>query len=323
MDPKAGSTAVPVAQPQTKKASRPNPARRKASKAKVHDIQPDAESCSKTNAKARSPTKRQQCDAPTLNTVPSKAPKNVASSPAKPAATKRSATPAKISTPSEPRGRSSSAETDSTKKASGHSPSSLAMAPPAVVTGGLLGCAAGAAVILGAGLWKSFAGDNNAILTARTAKLCFDNLTEEVTTSLKAGTYNAPEALDMLRRTTLAYANTIPGGAPLVERSFREIDMVRKQRGAEVDKVLAEASQEVTKAGKQGADADELQAIVFRQMMRLSTFATNATQDVLARNPKLRPYRDGAVKALRRPPESKVPTVKVNMDIQHKMVRAA
>ncbi|KAF2211246.1 hypothetical protein CERZMDRAFT_98559 [Cercospora zeae-maydis SCOH1-5] len=194
----------------------------------------------------------------------------------------------------------------------------LALAAPAVVTGDLLGCAAGAAVILGAGIWKNLAGVDNAILTARTAKLCIDNLIEEIITSLKAGTYNAPEALDMLRRTTLAYASSIPGGAPLVERIFREVDMVRRQRGAEVDQVLREAYLEIARAQKKGASADELQSVVLEQMMKLSTFATNATQDVLARNPKWRPYRDGARQALRGAPGSKVPTVKVNMAIKQR-----
>lgn len=194
----------------------------------------------------------------------------------------------------------------------------LGLAASAVVTGGLLGCAAGAAVILGAGIWKNFAGVDNAILTARTAKLCIDNLIEEIITSLKAGTYNAPEALDMLRRTTLAYASSIPGGAPLVERIFREVEMVRRQRGGEVDKVLGEAYLEIARAQKKGASADELQSMVFKQAMKLSTFATKATQDVLARNPKWRPYQDEARRTLRGPPESKVPTVKVNMAVQQK-----
>ncbi|KAM3414234.1 hypothetical protein BST61_g10891 [Cercospora zeina] len=194
----------------------------------------------------------------------------------------------------------------------------LALAALAVVTGGLLGCAAGAAVILGAGIWKNFAGVDNAILTARTAKLCVDNLVAEIITSLKAGTYNAPEALDMLRRTTLAYASSIPGGAPLVERIFREVDMVRRQRGAEVDKVLGEAYLEIGRAQKKGASADELQTVVLRQMMKLSAFATSASQDVLARNPEWRPYWDEARKALKGAPEGKVPTVKVNMAIKQK-----
>lgn len=194
----------------------------------------------------------------------------------------------------------------------------LALAAPAMVTGGLAGCAAGAAVILGAGLWNRFGGADSAILAARTAKLCLDNLIEEIITSLKTGTYSAPEALDMLRRTTLAYASTIPGGAPFVERLFREIDMVRRQRGREVDKVIAEAYTDLSKAGKRGASTAELHAIVMRNLAKLSTFAERATQDIVARNPNLNPYRERAAKALQPPPKSKVPTVKLNMAVQHK-----
>lgn len=202
---------------------------------------------------------------------------------------------------------------------------SLALATPAFVTGGLVGCAAGAAVLLSAGLWKDFGGVESAILAARTAKLCMDNLCEEIITSLKAGTYSAPEALDMLRRTTLAYASAIPGGAPFVERMFREIDMVRKQRGREVDKVVAETYTELSKAGKRGAGPTEMHTIIIRSLMKLSEFTSRATQDIVARNPKLRPYRDGAAKALRPQPEPKpkVPTVKLNMAINQKQAVGA
>ena len=311
MTTKAIGVVTPVAEP-GKKKSRPNPGRRKASSLQA--------------------AKSASCDVASASNGSKASSKRVASSASTPAiprdynierpSVKQTASSTSASGQATSKAKSSSGSKSGISKPddskSSKQTGTLALAPPAMVTGGLLGCAAGAAVILGAGLWKNFAGAENAIMTARTAKLCLDNLIEELITSLKAGTYNAPEALDMLRRTTLAYASTIPGGAPLVERTFREIDMIRRQRGAEVDKVLAEAYVEVAKAGKKGATSDELQSVVFGQMMRLSKFATNATQDVLARNPTLMPYRDQAAKALRRPPPPKVPTVKINMAIQQK-----
>lgn len=200
---------------------------------------------------------------------------------------------------------------------------SLALATPAFITGGLVGCVAGGAVLLSAGLWKDFGGVESAILAARTAKLCMDNLCEDIITSLKAGTYSAPEALDMLRRTTLAYAGAIPGGAPFVERMFREVEMVRKQRGREIDKVVAETYTELSKAGKRGAGMAEMHSIIIKSLVKLSAFAGRATQDIVARNPKLRPYRDGVAKSLRPPPEPKVPTVKVNMVVNQKQAVGA
>lgn len=195
---------------------------------------------------------------------------------------------------------------------------SLALKTPALVTGGLFGCAAGAAILLGVGIWYDFSGAESAILTAKAAKLCVDNLTEELITSLKAGTYSADEALDMLRRTTLAYASTIPEGAPFVERIFREIDMVRKQRGREVDKVVAETYAELAKAGIRGASSVEMRSIVVRQLMKLSSFASDATQDIVARNPSLRSSKDNTNRLPQLSPDSKVPTVKVNMAVRHK-----
>lgn len=186
------------------------------------------------------------------------------------------------------------------------------------MTGGLVGCAAGAAVLLGVQLWYDFAGAESAILAAKSARLSMDNLTDELITSLKAGTYSADEALDMLRRTTLAYASTIPEGAPFVERIFREIDTVRKQRGREVDKVVAETYALLARAGKQGASSIEMRDVVIKQLLKLSSFASNATQDVVARNPKLRPFTEEAARSLRGPRETGTPTVRVNMAVRQK-----
>ena len=167
-------------------------------------------------------------------------------------------------------------------------------------------------------VWYDFAGVKAAIATARAARMCVDNLSEELITSLSVGTYSTDEALDILRRTTLAYASMIPDGAPVVERIFREISLVRQSRGADVDKVLAAAYEELRAAGDKGLSAVETRNIVLKNLMKLSLFASQATQDILTRNPRLRPLRDGAVKALREPPKERVPTTKVNLVVKHK-----
>lgn len=190
---------------------------------------------------------------------------------------------------------------------------------PALVTGGLIGCAAGAAILMAVHVWYDFAGVKAAIATARAARMCVDNLSEELITSLSVGTYSTDEALDILRRTTLAYASLIPDGAPVVERVFREIGLVRQSRGAEVDRVLAGAFEELEAAGDKGLSAVETRNIVLRHLVKLSLFASRATQDVLTRNPSLKPLRDGAVKALKEPPsKDRVPTTKVNLVVKHK-----
>lgn len=167
-------------------------------------------------------------------------------------------------------------------------------------------------------VWYDFAGVKAAIATARAARLCVDNLSEELITSLSMGTYSTDEALDILRRTTLAYAGMIPGGGPVVERIFREIALVRQSRGAEVDKVLASAFDELRAAGDRGLSAVETRDVVLKHLVKLSVFASRATQDVLKRNPRLKPIRDGAVKALKEPPKEKVPTTKVNLVVKHR-----
>ena len=196
--------------------------------------------------------------------------------------------------------------------------SSLAFNAPALVTGGLIGCAAGAAILMAVHVWYDFAGVKAAIATARAARICVDNLSEELITSLSVGTYSTDEALDILRRTTLAYASMIPDGGPVVERIFREISLVRQSRGADVDRVLAGAYEELRDAGNKGLSAVETRNIVLKHLVKLSLFASRATQDVLTRNPRLKPLRDGAVKALRELPRDRVPTTKVNLVVKHK-----
>ena len=306
---------------QPKKRMRLNPARRKAAQAKA-EAQVEAQ---KTTAEATIGKSRQQASVQTQKAVDKPTQSNAAKTkPAAPSPLQRQnteppavnqkqiiATRSAAVKPALNRTVTAPPSTDSPK-------STLALTAPALVTGGLVGCAAGAAILLGVGIWYDFSGAEQAILAARAAKLCVDNLAEEIIASLKAGTYSADEALDMLRRTTLAYASTIPEGAPFVERVFREIDTVRKQRGREIDKVVAETYGELQKAGRRGASSAEMRTIVVGQLMKLSSFASRATQDGVTRHPSLRTYREGAAKAIQGPPESKVPTVRLNMAVRQR-----
>lgn len=193
--------------------------------------------------------------------------------------------------------------------------SALSLTPAAIVTGGLIGCVAGAAILMSAGIWYDYAGVESALLAARSTRICLDNLTDEVIASLKGGTYSTDEALDMLRRTTLAYASTIPGGSAYVERIFREINLVRKERGREVDKILSESYCELSSAGRKGASPDQMRQLVVRRLAKLSTFASESIRDVVDRNPNLKPYRDGALKSLQ---GSRHPKIKLNMTVRQK-----
>ena len=296
-----------------KKKQRLNPARRKALKAKAEAMKAQAEAIEAAK-EAQSPKPPDKQDVQPLPSNPSQPAINNLSK-------RKTSLPASLSRqntePLTNARKPNLTRSVTAPSSSGSKSKSLALTAPALVTGGLVGCAAGAAILLGVGIWYDFSCAESAILTAKAAKLCVDNLAEEIITSLRAGTYSGDEALDMLRRTTLAYASTIPEGAPFVERMFREIDMVRKQRGREIDKVVAETHTELSKAGKRGATPVEMRSIVVRQLMKLSSFASKATQDVVARNPTLRPYRDEAARSLRQP-ETKVPTVRVNMAVRQK-----
>ncbi|TKA80041.1 hypothetical protein B0A55_01760 [Friedmanniomyces simplex] len=225
--------------------------------------------------------------------------------------------------------RSSNAQTDRisaqspvTKvQSTGDKTKVAAIAPAAIITGGLLGCAASAALLAGVGIWHEYAGTESAILAARTAKLCLDGVADDVTASLKAGTYSTDEALDVLRRTTLSYASTVPGGVSYVERLFREIGLIRQSRGGDVDKVLKIVHGKLDRAARNGATPDAMRTLVISQLASLSTVAGASVRDVVDRNPALKPFQDGAVKSLQGSPAPKVPTLNVNVTLKPKSAR--
>ncbi|KAK0918352.1 MutS protein 1 [Friedmanniomyces endolithicus] len=183
--------------------------------------------------------------------------------------------------------------------------------PAAIITGGLLGCAASAALLAGVGIWHEYNGTESAILAARTAELCMDCVADDVTTSLKAGTYSTDEALDVLRRTTLSYASTVPGGVAYVERLFREVSLLRQSRGGDVDKVLRSVHGKLNRAALNGATPDAMRTIVISQLARLSTVAGASVQDIMDRNPALKPLQGS--------PTPKVPTLNVNLTLKSKI----
>ena len=312
------SSATPVVPGSdgVKKKTRLNPARRKSAKARLEASEPVPEPplpTSTTAPAATVPGATQPVKQNNKSMTPTIPNNQLSKQVSKPATVQRQNTEsaATIKKPTLQRAMTAPEPANNKNR-------SLGFKAPAIVTGGLVGCAAGAAILLGVGMWYDFSGAESAILTAKAAKLCVDNLTEELITSLKAGTYSGDEALDMLRRTTLAYASTIPEGAPFVEKVFLEIDTVRKQRGREIDRTVADTYTELSKAGLRGAKSDEMRSIVIGQLMKLSSFASRATQDVVTRNPKLRPYRDDVSRSLQGAPKSKTPTVRVNMAVRQK-----
>jgi len=297
LPPSGGAEIAEPKQAQSKKAARKNPQRRKTEQAK-RQAAPDQGTIVSTETIVRPVTGRTQTS---------------------PATIIRASQPTKASPPVQVTGaRASTFTTVAPPSGQSKNVSATALAPAAIVTGGLLGSAASAALLAGVGIWHGYASTESAILAVRTAKLCLDNVADDVTASLKAGTYSTDEALDVLRRTTLSYASAIPGGAAYVERVFREVSLVRQSRGADVDKLLRSTHAKLNTAVHNGAAPERLQAIVVSQLVGFSALAGSSARDVVDRNPGLKPYREGAVKSLQGSPAPKVPTMKVNMTVKQR-----
>ncbi|KAK0303740.1 hypothetical protein LTR01_007826 [Friedmanniomyces endolithicus] len=281
----------PAPQPEAKK-TRKNPQRRKTEQAK-RQIEPAEQSTVDVKATHRPPLRRSQTG-PATSKPSTQAPLPTDAS-------------GSITTKS---GRMSAQSSAVKKQNNRDEIKAIAFAPAAIITGGLLGCAASAALLAGVGIWHEYNGTESAILAARTAKLCLDGVADDITTSLKAGTYSTDEALDVLRRMTLSYASAVPGGVAYVERMFREINLVRQSRGGDVDKVLRIVHGKLNRAALNGATPDAMRTIVVSQLARLSTVAGASVQDVMDRNPALKPLQGS--------PTPKVPTLNVNLVMKSK-----
>lgn len=102
-----------------------------------------------------------------------------------------------------------------------------------------------------------------------------------------------------------------------MERVFREVEMVRKVRGREVEGLMGETFAALGRAGKKGAGSDEMQAIVVTQLGKLAGVGGRAAGDVVGRNPGLRPFGVEAGRGLGTGKE-KEPSMKVNMVVRQK-----
>lgn len=118
----------------------------------------------------------------------------------------------------------------------------------------------------------------------------------------------------MLRRATLAYACVIPGGALLVERIFKEVELVRHARSAEVERLAGAAWREMQAVGKRGGDGEEVRGVVLKHLGRLTGFASRVSRDVVVRNPAL----DAKTVPKRNGMPERVPSATVNLTVKHK-----
>ena len=173
-------------------------------------------------------------------------------------------------------------------------------------------------------------GPQAALATALSARLSINNLLEEIITSLRAGTYSADEALDVLRRGALGTAGEMRDGkgrvavASVVEGVAREVERLRVSRGGEWEGVVR-GFVNGRSGGSSGATAVVASNGREVGLARLGALVVGIVGDVLGRNPGLGAVREGAVKALgdggltAREREIER-TARVNLVVRHKSV---
>lgn len=153
---------------------------------------------------------------------------------------------------------------------------------PAVVTGGLLGGAACAALIMAVGMWFDYTGVQAAVSLARNASLHVDKLTDDALANFRSGTHDLGEALDTLKRTAIIYMRAVKEGVAQVQQVFRELNQMRKTKSAVVARALATAYNELREAGERKASVKEMREVVSKQVAMLKELVSTAADDLVA-----------------------------------------
>ena len=182
------------------------------------------------------------------------------------------------------------------------------------ITGGLVG--GGAALAVGYA-WYHFSGASSAVQTAKQAKNYADSATDVLKVKFEEKTPNTDDALQTLRETANKYAAFVPGGRSYVDSAFRDVDSIRQQHGAEVDKIVRELYDELRDVSKQELSLTTLSnagSVLSKHLQRIFALAGDAAEQILDNHPQLKEKVGGSADQLRQLGERLGPQAKQEVD---------
>ena len=198
------------------------------------------------------------------------------------------------------------------------SSSSSSGASPAVA--GALGGVV-ASVIVGYGLYR-YSGAHTAISSVRQVQSQWENATAK----LKEKTPdNANEALKYLRDMAEHYAGFFPGGKPLLNKAFDDLDKLQETHGEEASRIVKDTYEKIKNAvGKEGltvGTALTVWQIIESKFGEVEKLAKDAGHDALKLHPEIANQVGGKFDALKKLAESQGPEAKKQVDELYSKVK--
>lgn len=180
----------------------------------------------------------------------------------------------------------------------------------------IAGAAAGAvaAIVVGYGLYR-FSGAHTAVSSVRQVQSQWENATAK----LKEKTPNdASEALKYLRDMAEHYAGFFPGGKPLLNKAFDDLDKLQETHGEEASKIVKDTYEKIKNAvGKEGltvGTAFTVWQIIEAKFGEVEKLARAAGKNALKLHPEIADKVGGKFDDLKKLAESQGPEAKKQVD---------
>ncbi|TVY84582.1 hypothetical protein LSUE1_G000663 [Lachnellula suecica] len=185
---------------------------------------------------------------------------------------------------------------------------------------GLVGGLVGGALVFAAGYgYYHFSGAKSIVNAASTTKAQFQSMTS----NLQKSAPEPNEAIKWLRSTATSYAAFIPGGKAYVDTAFKDLDAVQEKHGAEVEKIVNNAYNELKEAGKNGMSmetATKSWEVLEKTLKQLGELAGDAAEQILDNHPQIKEKVGGNIKQLKDMADSYGPDAKKELDDMWKQV---
>ncbi|KAF2709118.1 hypothetical protein K504DRAFT_468324 [Pleomassaria siparia CBS 279.74] len=178
-----------------------------------------------------------------------------------------------------------------------------------------VGGLAGSLATFGIGYyWYKSSGASELVNASKTAK----SYAQTASQKFKESTPEPNEALKWLRSTATSYAAFIPGARGYVDSAFDDIDAVREKHGDEVDKIVANAYEELRSiAGKNGLSlmtAEKSWNVIVKALGEIGDLSGDAAQQIMDNHPELKEKVGGNLDSLKQMGKNYGPDAKKELD---------
>merc|ERR1711939_58280 len=152
------------------------------------------------------------------------------------------------------------------------------------------GVAGGAVVILAGYGYYYFSGAKTAVDSVRTVSQTAKDVKNKAVQSIPS-----PKAMiGFIRSAVHTYAAAIPGAGYLVDSTFDQLDTIAEKHGPEVEKIIKDVYNDISKAAQKGGDktSDQIMAAVQEAVSKMQKLASQTADSTLKplmdKNPQLK-----------------------------------